>query len=91
MGRPRLPRINCEYCGKEFPKPNQRGPVPKFCSPAHRQRAYEESKFKRVQAENRQLKRQVSAARRALELSTLRARRGHENEFHEALEVLEAA
>ena len=91
MARPRAERITCGYCGNEFPKPKQRGPVPKFCSPAHRQRNYEENRVKRVQAENRRLKLQLKAAQKALALSTMRAKRGHEAEFHEALEVLEAA
>ena len=91
MGRPRLPRITCEYCGKEFPRPQQRGPIPKFCSVSHRQRNYEETRIKRMEAQNRELQRKLKAAERALELSTMRAKRGNEKEFHKALEVLQAA
>lgn len=92
MGRPKAPRLTCEYCKRDFPKPKQRGPVPKFCSAAHRQRNYEETKMKRLQAEARQLRRKLTAATTALSLSTMRAKRGHEEEFHEALdEVFEAA
>lgn len=91
MGRPRQPRLTCEYCEREFPKPKQRGPVPKFCSAAHRQRNYEETKLKRLLAEKRELSRKLTAATTALSLSTMRAKRGHEKEFHKALEVLEAA
>jgi len=32
----------CEWCGAAFQQPHTRGPVPKYCSPSHRQRAYEE-------------------------------------------------
>ena len=31
----------CQWCGAEFERPHRRGPAPKFCSGAHRQRAYE--------------------------------------------------
>lgn len=89
MGRPKAPRLVCEYCKREFPKPKQRGPVPKFCSAAHRQRNYEETKVKRLQQETRQLRRKLVAATTALSLSTMRARRGNEAAFHEALEKLD--
>ncbi len=31
----------CEWCGDEFERPKPHGPVPKFCKPSHRQRAFE--------------------------------------------------
>jgi hypothetical protein len=30
----------CEYCGDEFKRPNGRGPIPRYCSAAHRQAAH---------------------------------------------------
>ena len=30
----------CGNCGKKFKRPNQRGPVPRWCSPACRQAAH---------------------------------------------------
>ena len=33
--------LNCEWCGRPFERPHSRGPVPRFCSRSHRQRAYE--------------------------------------------------
>lgn len=30
----------CHWCGAEFDRPHGRGPVPKFCRPSHRQRAF---------------------------------------------------
>jgi hypothetical protein len=35
----------CEWCGDEFIKPKGRGPVPRFCKPSHRQRAYERRRW----------------------------------------------
>ena len=33
--------LTCEQCGQEFTKPHHRGPVPKYCRAACRQRAYQ--------------------------------------------------
>lgn len=30
----------CAQCGNEFPRPHSYGMRPRYCSPAHRQRAY---------------------------------------------------
>jgi hypothetical protein len=30
----------CEWCGRKFTVPNDRGPIPLYCSAAHRQAAY---------------------------------------------------
>lgn len=37
--------FNCEWCGKEFERPNPRGRLPRFCSPTHRQRAHEQRRL----------------------------------------------
>lgn len=31
----------CEWCGRRFPRPTPTGRLPKYCSPAHRQQAYQ--------------------------------------------------
>ena len=49
-------RLKCEWCGLEFDRPNASGPAPRFCTQAHRQRAYE----------SRRLERSVSEAARAI-------------------------
>jgi hypothetical protein len=36
----RVTILTCEYCGDEFKRPNDRGPIPRYCSPAHRQAAH---------------------------------------------------
>lgn len=33
--------LACAYCGDRFQRPSTRGPAPKYCSHACRQRAYE--------------------------------------------------
>lgn len=38
----------CEYCGFEFERPHRKGRPPKFCTPAHKQRAYELRKVERL-------------------------------------------
>lgn len=42
-------RLTCEWCGQKFARPHQRGPAPKFCSNAHRQRAHEARRFRRLE------------------------------------------
>ena len=31
----------CEWCGDPFPRGDRRGPIPRYCKPVHKQRAYE--------------------------------------------------
>lgn len=38
----RVDKVVCEFCGDRFRPPFRRGPVPKYCSRSHRQRAYEQ-------------------------------------------------
>lgn len=42
-------KLACQWepCGREFERPSPKGPVPKFCSPSHRQRAYEDRRVER--------------------------------------------
>lgn len=35
------PLLTCDWCGKEFERPNAAGAPPRFCGRGHRQRAYE--------------------------------------------------
>jgi hypothetical protein len=35
----------CGFCGNEFERRSPKGPVPRFCSPSHRQRAFERKTF----------------------------------------------
>lgn len=35
----------CEWCGVEFVRRGQRGPVPRYCKDSHRQRAYEARRY----------------------------------------------
>jgi hypothetical protein len=44
LHRKRPRRARCQWCGKSFNVPS-RGRLPRFCSPAHRQRAYERRKW----------------------------------------------
>lgn len=37
--------LTCQHCGGMFRRPHGRGTVPKYCSEAHRQRAYEQRKL----------------------------------------------
>jgi septal ring factor EnvC (AmiA/AmiB activator) len=36
--------LTCAYCGKQFRAKIRSGPPPKYCSQAHRQRAYQQRK-----------------------------------------------
>ena len=45
-GRPTT--VICEWCNKPFPVLARKGPVPKFCSGAHRQRAFEQRRLMRA-------------------------------------------
>lgn len=38
----------CRWCGNRFTRPNPHGPVPKYCSAAHKQRAHEARKMKQI-------------------------------------------
>ena len=40
--------LTCAWCGRAFIKPNARGPDPRYCSRAHRQRAHEGRQALRV-------------------------------------------
>jgi hypothetical protein len=35
-------QLVCAHCGRTFKAPMKPGPAPKYCSPAHRQRAHEQ-------------------------------------------------
>jgi hypothetical protein len=35
----------CEWCGERFARPSLKGPMPRFCSQSHRQRAYEQRRL----------------------------------------------
>ena len=41
-------RLTCEWCGTEFARSSSRGPEPRYCSHAHRQRAHEARQAFRV-------------------------------------------
>ena len=41
-------RPTCEWCGEQFERSHDRGPAPRFCSNAHRQRAYEARQTSRL-------------------------------------------
>jgi hypothetical protein len=51
--------------------------------------AYEANKLKTLHADLRRTKKQLELARKALALSTMRARRGHAEELHAVLAKLE--
>jgi hypothetical protein len=38
----------CEWCGRTFKRPATRGPVPSYCKPSHRQRAFEQRQHDRA-------------------------------------------
>lgn len=40
----------CEWCGVRFTRPHDKGPAPRYCSPGHRQRAYEARRVARLVA-----------------------------------------
>lgn len=46
MGDPEV--LRCEWCETEFERPSKRGPVPKYCSAAHRQAAHRARQAPRV-------------------------------------------
>ncbi len=37
--------MRCEWCGDVFDRPNRKGPAPRFCCQAHRQRAFEDRRM----------------------------------------------
>ena len=39
------PLLVCAQCGRLFERPRRIGPIPKYCSAAHRQRAYEARRY----------------------------------------------
>lgn len=45
-------QLTCEWCGEPFERAHRRGPVPKYCSKTHRQRAYEDRQRRRTPDEN---------------------------------------
>ena len=40
----KVEQITCIFCDKSFNRLHSKGPVPKYCSAGHRQRAYEKNK-----------------------------------------------
>lgn len=53
--------LTCEWCGREFERPTDKGRSPKYCSASHRGRASEERRFIRriaapLEDENRKLR-----------------------------------
>lgn len=40
--------LTCVWCGKEFQRPNAKGPTPLYCSSSHRQRAHEGRQLARM-------------------------------------------
>ena len=65
----KLRTFRCAYCGDEFSIPSTRGPVPTYCSPAHRQAAYRERHLEESQARPGQpsLRENVEALRMAVQ------------------------
>ena len=42
-----MAKLTCAYCGKRFERPSNMGPVPRYCSASHRQRAFEKQREQR--------------------------------------------
>ncbi len=61
-------QLTCAWCGEVFTRQSTRGPAPSYCSPAHRQRAYE---ARREEADEATLR--ASFSRLADEIDRLRA------------------
>jgi len=43
--KPKTQTLTCTVCKTKFPRPNARGPAPKYCSDAHRQVAFIDRNF----------------------------------------------
>ena len=43
--KPKTQMLTCTVCKTKFPRPNARGPAPKYCSDAHRQVAFIDRNF----------------------------------------------
>ncbi len=42
--------LTCATCGKSFERLPRPGPIPKYCSDSHRQRAYMDRKYARLES-----------------------------------------
>lgn len=42
---------SCEWCGVDFQRKSEKGPAPRFCSAAHRQRSYEARNIQKAQVQ----------------------------------------
>lgn len=40
--------LTCAWCGRSFVRVHDHGPIPKFCKPSCRQRAYEQRRLERL-------------------------------------------
>jgi hypothetical protein len=54
--------FTCEWCDQSFSRPSTMGPPPKYCSSAHRQRAYEVRQLEDIKAERDRLRAVVDVA-----------------------------
>jgi len=55
--------LKCVWCDKQFERRSTRGPVPKYCSASHRQRAYEARRNQALYAEASEPRRRLRAVR----------------------------
>lgn len=78
-----LRTFRCAYCGEKRSVPSTRGPVPTYCSPAHRQAAYRQRHRRGPVAEGQpRLRDELDMLRMILE------RASHTKSWGEAREVL---
>lgn len=51
--------ITCEWCRAKFTQPHVKGPVPRFCSKAHRQYSFQKVKMDRLTERIKELEAEV--------------------------------
>jgi len=80
----KLRTFRCAYCGDTFSIPSARGPVPTYCSPAHRQAAYRE----RIAEDRETVSTQPSLREEVETLRTALGRASHAKSWTEGRRVL---
>lgn len=53
--------LTCEWCGGSFPRRSNMGPIPRYCSSGHRQRAHEVRRIQRLETEITRLRSAMEA------------------------------
>ncbi|HVU74591.1 MAG TPA: hypothetical protein VHE83_16635 [Mycobacteriales bacterium] len=87
----RRPTATCAYCGERFELPPlRRGPRPSYCSPAHKQRAYEARRAATATAERLETRSELTRLRAKisrLERENLELRRERDEALDEIAQL----